>query len=244
MYQTRTFGRHWPALVASATLLVCLSLSATAQETSVRPGINDTFKESDVSQFVERFEREGREVYDQRTRIMEACELKPGMTVADVGAGTGLFTRLLSKSVGETGQVFAVDITEKFVEHIQAMAKKEGLENVEGVVCQPDFVNLPPASVDLVFICDTYHHFEFPFKTMASIRRALKPGGRVVLVEFSRIEGESSDFILEHVRAGQDVFAEEITRSGFRQTKEVKGFFETSYLLHFEPSTGSDSSDK
>ena len=215
--------------------LVSLSLGsmARAQEKSVKPGINDSFQDPNASQYVERFEREGREVYDQRDNIIKACEIKPGMVIADIGAGTGLFTRLLSKATGDEGKVYAVDIAENFIEHITEFAKQEGLTNVEGVICKPDFVNLPPNSVDLVYICDTYHHFEFPYKTMASIHRALKPNGRVVLVEFSREEGKSSEWIMGHVRAGQAVFTKEVTDSGFAQIKEVKGFFKESYMVHF-----------
>lgn len=207
---------------------------AWAQETSVKPGINDTFENPDVGQFVERFEKEGREVYDQRERIVEACDLKPGMVVADIGAGTGLFTRMLADKVGSDGKVYAVDIAEEFVEHIRKAAKDAGLNQIEGVVCEPDFVNLPPASVDVVFICDTYHHFEFPYKTMASLHRALKPGGRVVLVEFSRIEGVSSEWVMGHVRAGEEVFTQEILESGFRKVDELEGVFKESYLIRFE----------
>lgn len=217
---------------------------AQAQEQSVKPGINDSFQDPNASQYVERFEREGREVYDQRDKIIEACEIKPGMIIADVGAGTGLFTRLLSKATGDEGKVYAVDIAENFIEHITDIAKKEGLTNVEGVVCKPDFVNLPPNSVDLVYICDTYHHFEFPYKTMASIHRALKPNGRVVLVEFAREEGKSSDWIMGHVRAGQPVFTKEVTDSGFAQIKEVKGFFKESYMVHFNKAKSTEAQDK
>ncbi len=208
-------------LVRSSILVGVLSLSSLvfAQENSVKPGINDSFQDPNASQYVERFEREGREVYDQREKIIEACEIKPGMVIADVGAGTGLFTRLLSKVTGDEGKVYAVDIAENFIEHITELAEKEGLTNVEGVVCKPDFVNLPPNSVDLVYICDTYHHFEFPYKTMASIHRALKPNGRVVLVEFAREEGKSSEWIMGHVRAGQEVFTQEVMDSGLAQIK-------------------------
>lgn len=210
-----------------------MNASSSAQEESVRPGINDSFQNPDVPQYVERFESEGREVYDQRDKIIEACELKPGMVVADVGAGTGLFTRLLAQQVGAEGKVYAVDIADEFVEHIVEATKKEGLNQIEGVVCQPDSVNLPPASVDVVFICDTYHHFEFPYKTMASIHRALKPGGRVVLVEFAKIEGVSSEWIMGHVRAGEEVFTREIEESGFEKLDVIKEFFKESYLVRF-----------
>lgn len=209
------------------------SATSSAQDESVRPGINDSFQNPDVPQYVERFESEGREVYDQREKIIEACELEPGMVVADVGAGTGLFTRLLAQQVGADGKVYAVDIADEFVEHIVEATKKEGLNQIEGVVCEPDSVNLPPASVDVVFICDTYHHFEFPYKTMASIHRALKPGGRVVMVEFARIEGTSSEWIMGHVRAGEEVFTREIEESGFEKVDVVKEFFKESYLVRF-----------
>lgn len=224
--------------VAGAACLAIGLVSGTevvqGQETSVRPGINDSFQEPVVEQFIERFEKEGREVYDQRDKIIEACRLEPGMVVADVGAGTGLFTLMLAGKVGADGKVYAVDIADEFVEHVVAKAKEEGIQHVEGVVCEPDFVNLPPASVDVVFICDTYHHFEFPYKTMASLHRALKPGGRVVLVEFSRIEGESSEWIMGHVRAGEEVFVREIEESGFRRLDELEGVFKESYLIRFE----------
>ena len=80
-------------------------------------------------------------------------------------------------------------------------------DNVVGVLCGQDSCGLPPDSIDIAYICDTYHHFEFPSKTMRSIHRALKPGGQVVLVDFHVVKGVSSDFVMGHVRAGQDVFA-------------------------------------
>ncbi len=229
------FHHRLSHVIFSIGLILLCGGVGTAQEKSVRPGINDAFQNPDVSHFVERFEREGREVYDQRERIITACRLKPGMIVADIGAGTGLFTRLIAPQVGPKGEVLAVDIAKPFVDYVVLSCRKQGLRNVRGVVCRPDSVMLPKASIDLAFICDTYHHFEFPYKTMRSIHRALKPRGRVVLVEFHRREGVSSDWILGHVRAGQEVFVEEIKLAGFRVVREEK-FLETSYLMTFEKS--------
>ena len=231
-------------LLLSSLIALPIAIDAQAQDESVKPGINDSFQNPDVAQYVERFEREGREVFDQRNKIIEACEIESGMVIADVGAGTGLFTRLLSAATGEEGVVYAVDIADNFVEHIEAQAKKDGVTNIEGVVCKPDFVNLPPGSVDMAFVCDTYHHFEFPYKTMTSIRRALKPEGKLVLVEFSRVEGRSSDWILGHVRAGQEVFTKEVKACGFAQVKEIKGFFKQSYMLVFKTSAVEDASSQ
>ena len=208
-------------------------LPALAQEKSVRPGINKPFEDPDVKEFVGKFETESREIYAERKEILEKCRLKEGMAVADVGAGTGLFTRLFAEAVGKEGRVYAVDIAPKFIEHIEKTCKEAGLKNVKGVVCKPDSVGLEDGSVDLVFICDTYHHFEFPNKTMASIHKALRPGGQVVLIDFHRIEGKSTDWVLGHVRAGQEVFVKEIESAGFKAAGEEK-FLKENYFVRFE----------
>lgn len=205
------------------------------RELSINPGINTSFVDPDPSSYVERFEREGREVYDNRDRIVAACGIEPGMAVADIGCGTGLFTRLLAKEAGKEGVVFGVDISKKFVEHVERTAREEGLTNVEGVVCEADDVRLPENSVDVAFICDTYHHFEFPYRTMRSLARALRPGGRVVIVDFHRIPGKSSEWILGHLRAGQETFVAEIEQAGFEKISEAD-FLTDNYLVVFRKS--------
>ncbi len=202
-----------------------------AQEKSVNPGINKNYEHPNVPESIQRFESNGRDVYDHRNEIVEAVGLKPGMAVADVG---GLFTRLFSPVVGSTGQVYAVDIAKEFIEHIENLAHDQKMDNIVGVVCKQDSVELPPESVDLVFICDTFHHFEFPQRTMQSIYRSLKPKGQLVLVDYVRIQGKSSDFVMGHVRAGQEVFTQEIVDAGFKQVEEKKDLLKESYLLRFE----------
>jgi len=208
-----------------------MSLSLFAQEKSVNPGINDNFRNPEPKAFTERFETEGREVYDNRELIVEKLDLQPGMAVADVGAGTGLFTRLIAPKVGAEGRVYAVDIAKTFVDHTVMSSHARGLKQVEGVVCTPDDSRRAPPSVDLVFICDTYHHFEFPHKTMLSIAAALKPGGRVALLDSERIEGVSSDWTMGHVRAGKEVFRKEIEDAGFELVEEFDLFKENYFLV-------------
>jgi ubiquinone/menaquinone biosynthesis C-methylase UbiE len=205
-----------------------------AQEQSVNPGINKNYEHPNIPDSIQRFESNGRDVYDHRNEIVEAVGLKPGMTIADIGAGTGLFTRLFSPVVGSTGQVHAVDIAKEFIEHIENLAHDQKMDNIVGVVCKQDSVELPPDSVDLVFICDTYHHFEFPQKTMQSIYRSLKPKGQLVLIDYVRIQGKSSDFVMGHVRAGQEVFTQEIVDAGFKQIEEKTDLLKESYFLRFE----------
>jgi ubiquinone/menaquinone biosynthesis C-methylase UbiE len=220
-------------------LLALAGLAAPAQEKSVKPGINDPFKNPDVKEFQGKFEVESREVFAKRSEIVAACKLKPGMAVADVGAGTGLFTRLFAKEVGSDGQVFAVDITPKFLEHIQRTSRAAGLRNVTPVLCSQDSVDLPPNSVEVAFVCDTYHHFEFPERTLASLYRAIKPGGRLVVIDFVRIPGKSSDWILNHVRAGQEVVEKEIASAGFEKTGEVMDLLTENYFVTFtRPASG------
>jgi len=220
--------------LSAGVLTVLASCPLDAQEKSVHPGINNSFDTPNVLEFVERFEKEGRDVFDNRNEVVAVLGLKDGMAVADVGAGTGLFTRMFSPLVGPKGKVYAVDISDEFVAHVEKLARQQKMENIVGVVCKVDSVELPPNSVDLAFICDTYHHFEFPHKTLGSIHKALKPEGQVVLIDFHRIKGVSSEWVMGHVRAGQEVFAKEIVAAGFKQIEEKKDLLRESYFLRFE----------
>ncbi|WP_197441920.1 methyltransferase domain-containing protein [Thalassoglobus polymorphus] len=208
-----------------------------ARKTDVPEGINDRFLDAnlDVSEWLGRFEIESREVYFAREKVLDACAIKPGDSVADIGAGTGFYSRLFASAVGETGWVYAVDISPRFLEHINRKSQSDKVTNITSVLCTDQSVRLPPNSVDVAFICDTYHHFESPQATMASIHRALKPGGTLVVIDFERIPGKSREFILGHVRAGKEVFQAEIVESGFQFIEELKiPAFKENYLLRFQ----------
>jgi len=213
----------------------CLSQGAD-QKTSVKPGINKNFEgKVDVDKWVGIFEGESREVFKHRRDIVQALGLKPGMSVADVGAGTGFFSLLFADKVGPSGKVFAVDIAPDFLKHIDAKAKERHLTNVTTVHCTQNSVALPPDSIDLAFICDVYHHFEYPHSTMRSIHRALRPGGRVVVIDFIRIEGVSSDWVLGHVRAGQKKVTQEIEADGFELAHDLPPtpYLKENYMIRF-----------
>ncbi len=227
-----------PALVVVLLAYSSPVLAQPAAPTAVElpEGINDRFLDPSLNpnDFVERFERDGREAYEARNAILEAASIQSGMRVADVGAGTGLFTVLFSDAVGNDGWVYAVDISPKFIEHIASRAEVAGIENITPVLCDENSVNLPPESIDLAFVCDTYHHFAFPKETVASIFRALRPGGRLVVIDFNRDEAASSEWILSHVRAGQQVFTEEILSVGFELfATPTIAELEENYLLIF-----------
>lgn len=224
----------WISIAACSALFA--QDSNVVDATSVKPGINDKFVDPDldVSEWLGRFEIESREVYGARERVLDACGIKAGMSVADVGAGTGFYSRLFADAVGETGWVYSVDISPRFLEHINKQAQDDQIGNMTSVLCSDRSVKLPPNSVDIVFICDTYHHFEFPDKTLASIHRALKPGGTLVLIDFERIPGVSREYLLGHVRAGKEVFQSEVQAAGFEFDEEIDvPAFKENYLLKF-----------
>lgn len=216
--------------------LLCLLASLTfAQDASVKPGINDKFLDPklNVEEWTKKFETESREIFHQREKITAAAGLKPGMIMADIGAGTGLFTLHFAQAVGENGKVYAVEIAKNFLENIKARASKASASNVQAILCTERSVELPEASIDLAFICDVYHHFEYPQATLASLHKALKPGGELILIDFKRIKGESSDFVMGHVRAGQEVFEAEVAAAGFEKFAEVEGILKENYIVKF-----------
>ena len=155
------------------------------------------------------------------------------MTVADVGAGTGLFMSELAHGVGPEGRVYAVDIAPAFVEHLRERAQAEGLSQVEVVRCTERSVELPAGSVDVALVCDTYHHFEYPHATLESLRAALKPGGVLAVVDFER-RPDSRAWVLEHVRCDSEQVIAEIEAAGFQLVDRpaVSGLQEN-YLLRF-----------
>ena len=230
-----------PRHLSYALLAACLSLAPAftplgAQEQSVSPGINRQYEHPDWSQWVAAFENEGREVYAQRHAIVEATGARPGMDVADIGAGTGLFTRLFASRVAPAGKVYAVDISATFIDNILRTCRDLGLDNVEGIVDTARSAGLPDASIDLAFISDTYHHFEYPASMLASVHRALRAGGRLIIIDFRRDPRINPPWIMQHVRAGKDTVIMEVEAAGFRLLAE-KPVLRGNYFLVFEKSS-------
>ena len=210
--------------------LALLALGAQAQ-TGADPAINRPYAEPQYEEWVERFERPGRELYDKRDAIVARLQLKPGMAVADIGAGTGLFTRLFAQAV-KPGKVYAVDIAQNFVDSIVRDARARGLTNIVGVVNDQSGTRLPQASIDLAFLADTYHHFEQPQAMLRSIHAALRPRGRLAVIDFRREPGKSSAWVMGHVRADQATVIKEIEAAGFKFSGEA-GLLRDNYFLVF-----------
>jgi ubiquinone/menaquinone biosynthesis C-methylase UbiE len=202
---------------------------APPDETSVRPGINDPYFDDALDKSVAQLERHERDVFAHRLEIVARLPLRPGMRVADVGAGTGVFVPLLAERVGTEGRVVAIDIVPAFLERLAAM--KETIANLEVQEATTRDSGLEEASVDLLFLCDVYHHLEYPRTFMSSLARALAPGGKLVVIDFDRIEGRTSPRMMRHVRAGKDVVLDELAAVGFVLVEEVEMLDENYFVI-------------
>ncbi len=131
-------------------------------------------------------ERENREAEEAPSKAIEALDLRPGMTVADVGAGSGYYTVRLAKRVGPSGRVFATDVQPGMLEILERRLAREGLPNVTTILSTDENPGLPAASLDLALMVDVYHELQSPQAFMRRLRDALKPDGRLVLLEFRK----------------------------------------------------------
>src|SRR5215471_8481503 len=141
--------------------------------------------------------------------IIALMELKPGMTVADIGTGTGYMIPFLSRAVGASGKVFGEDIADDFLDRARAKAKTDQLTNVDFVLGNDTDPKLPAGAVDRELVLDVYHHFDYPDKMLANLARALKPGGHLVIVDFYKKDRG------DHVRLERDDVVKEIESNGF-----------------------------
>ncbi len=167
----------------------------------------------------------GRDTQQQPERVVAALALAPGAQVADLGAGGGYFTFRLADAVGPTGRVYAVDVDPDMLSYLAERVRDEQRANVEVVEAVPDDSRLPAASVDLIFLCNTYHHLSDRVPYFDALRARLRPGGRVAIVEYrSGNHGTSPDLIRG-----------ELTRAGYAEVKEETFLSEQSFLI-FTPS--------
>jgi ubiquinone/menaquinone biosynthesis C-methylase UbiE len=129
-------------------------------------------------------ERPQRAAEEQPDQLVRQLRLRPGEVVADIGAGTGYFSRRLAQTVGPSGRVLAEDVQPEMLALLKNLSVRLGLTNITPVLGKVTDPQLPAASVDLALLVDVYHEFDYPYEMMQGICRALKPGGRAVLVEY------------------------------------------------------------
>ena len=131
-------------------------------------------------------ERSTREEEERLTLLIRALRLKPGDVVADIGAGSGVISMLMAEPILPGGKVLAVDVQQEMLDRLKAYCQQLGVENVEPIRGTQKRSGLKPASVDMAIMVDVYHEFEYPYEMLADISKALKPGGRLVFVEYRK----------------------------------------------------------
>ena len=179
-------------------LVLAFALSAPAAEpapgryaaVSASPdGIGKVYAGREIARVMsfhgaEWLERSERAEEERPEILLSALELKAGMKVADVGAGTGYYSWRMAQRVGAGGTVYAVDIQPEMIRLLEQQMSRRRAANVKALLGTPTDPGLPPASVDLALMVDVYHELEYPYEMLAAVVRALKPGGRLVFVEF------------------------------------------------------------
>ena len=165
-------------------------------------------------------ERAERETEERPQLVIDALEIKPGQTVADLGAGSGYYSFRIAPLVGPTGRVLAIDIEPQMLEVVAERTTREHVANIKTVLSSERDPNLAPHSVDLLFMVDVYHELEYPYEVMSKVREALKPGGRVALVEYRAEDPEVQIKPLHKMSETQ--VRREMQAAGFKHVKTVR----------------------
>lgn len=188
---------------------------------------------ADIQAYLSHLDRPERDEYQQPARVVEALGLEPGMAVADLGSGSGYFTRRFVEALNGTGTVYAIDVEREMLDYVRASLEgRPDAAVVTFLLAKPDDPGLPPASVDLVFVCNVAHHIEDRPAYFARLSSALKPGGRIVIIDFYH-DHRSGDvgFPRRHLVPRETVLAE-MGQAGYRLVAE-HDFLTRQYFLEF-----------
>jgi ubiquinone/menaquinone biosynthesis C-methylase UbiE len=186
----------------------------------------------DPKAYIAMLEGPARDAYQKPDDVVRALDLKPGEAVADIGSGSGYFTLRLANAVGETGQVYGVDIDPDMIRYLNRRIRNAGLRNVHTVLSDPDDPLLPDRSIDRFLIVDTWHHIESQERYLALMKRLLKPGGQVVMIDYQKREMPVGPPL--SMRIGRDELVRQMVLNGFRLVKEHT-FLPYQYFLVFTP---------
>jgi len=228
--------KHMP-IYLSRVFVVLLFLAASvptlAQHSQHERGSHGNPR--DLKAYLETLDDPARDREQKPSQVIEALGIKPGMAVADLGSGSGYFTRRFVEAVTETGRVYAVDVEPEMLDYVkESIVHMHIPSTVEFVLARPDNPKLPFESVDLIFICNTFHHLENRPTYFEHLKSALKPGGRIAIVDFYH-DDRSGDlgFSKQHLVPRETVL-EEMGKGGYKLAREHT-FLPRQYFLEFVP---------
>lgn len=192
-----------------------------------------THQPRNIENYIQALERPGRDEYQQPDKVIEALDLKPGMVVADVGAGSGYFTRRLAQAVEDTGQVLAVDVEQKMLDYNKQELEKLGVtDRVKFILAKADDPSLLENSVNMVFLCNVYHHVKHRVNYFEKIRSALKLNGRIVIIDFYHDERSGKLGFSKHHLVSREQVIKDMEQAGYTLSKEHT-FLPKQYFLEF-----------
>jgi ubiquinone/menaquinone biosynthesis C-methylase UbiE len=215
------------ALVGPVVLFQGLNVSGQS-----KPGTMEEMHKlhRDPKAFIALLDDPERDEYQKPHEVMMALGIREGERIADIGSGSGYFTLRFASHVGKAGVVYAVDVDRELIAHLEGRVREAGIENVRTVLAPPDNPRLPTASLDRIFICDTWHHIGDREKYLASLGAALKPGGQIVVIDYHRKEMPFGPPM--EMRLSREDVLREFEGGGFRLQKE-ETFLPNQYFLVF-----------
>jgi ubiquinone/menaquinone biosynthesis C-methylase UbiE len=217
----------------TAAMTLGLVLACTLPGLAQKPGTMEDMHRlhADSKAYIAALDDPARDAYQKPHEVVEALALKDGERVADIGAGSGYFALRFAHHVGPAGRVYAVDISADMVLHLNERVRDAGLDNVRTVLARPDDPLLADASADLIFICDTWHHIPGHAAYLERLRKALRPGGQIVIVDFQKKETPGAPM---EMRIAREDVVREFQQAGFRLARE-ETFLPYQYFLVFAP---------
>jgi arsenite methyltransferase len=186
----------------------------------------------DPKAYIGALEDPKRDAYQKPHEVIHALGLKSGEVIADIGAGSGYFTFHLARHVGEKGRIYAVDVSSDMILHVNRRIRELKTSNVVSILADPDDPLLPDQSVNRFFVCNVWHHIENQTKYLLLMKKMLKPGGEVVMIDFHKRETPVGPPL--KTRIAREDLIKQMESNGFRRTKE-HAFLPHQYFLVFVP---------
>jgi len=214
-------------IVLLAALCVTLAGSALAEDQ------HQHRRPDDIKQYLEHLDSTERDRYQKPSEVIEALRLKPGMAVANLGSGSGYFTRRFVEAVTETGMVYAVDVEPEMLAYArESIIHMHIAYTAEFILAQPNNPKLPYESVDLLFVCNTIHHLENRSKYFSDLKSSLKPGSRIAIIDFYPDERSGDLGFPKHHLVPRDTIVQEMAAAGYQLARE-HSFLPKQYFLEF-----------